>query len=162
MKKLKMRAVTSGLAAMLMLVIALTCVWYRHGRPRALPAHSEQLARETADPVTEFRTGREQLRQRQRAELNDIIHSPDTDAETLAMAQRQLMALMETESMELQLEGILKSRGFEDVLVSAGNGAINVMVPSGALNRNNTAIIMELVLRQTGVTAGNVKIIPLN
>ena len=100
--------------------------------------------------------------QKQRAELNDIIHDASTDAETLSMAQRQLLRLMEAETAEATLEGLLDARGFEDALVSVNAGAVYVMVRSEALNRQETAVILDLALRETGVTAGNVKILAIN
>ena len=162
MKGLKLHAVISAALAVTMLTVAAACLAIRQARPRALPAHSEQLSAEAANPLNQFRSEREQLRQRQRAELNDMIHDAATDSETRAMAQRQLLRLMEAETAEAQLEGILKARGFEDALVSVDNAAVNVLVRRDSLTQRETAVILDLVLRQTGVTSGNVKIIPIN
>ena len=120
------------------------------------------MASEAADPLTAYRTEREQLRQKHRAELNDIIHDGDTDPETLAMAQRQLMAQIQREETETTLEGLLAARGFGEAVVSATAQSVNVMVPAETLDRRQTAMILEMTLRETGVMAGNVKILAIN
>lgn len=127
----------------------------------AAAAQSQQIAAEASDPLTAFRTEREQLRQKQRAELNDIIHSAATDAATLALAQRQLLQLMESETAEATLEGLLSARGFDGALASVNGGAVYIMTRKNPLTRRDSAIILDLALRETGVTAGNVKIVAL-
>ena len=114
------------------------------------------------DPVLEFRTEREQLRARQRSELNDIIYNSAADAETVRLAQRQLMDLMTCEAQETNLEGVLRARGFSDALVTVQGDSVNVLVRGEALNQSQSAMILDAVLRETGVTGGNVKIIPIN
>ncbi|MBR1558968.1 MAG: SpoIIIAH-like family protein [Clostridia bacterium] len=162
MKNMKRRAMLSlGVVAVLLAATA-ACLVYRDARPTALPAVSEQVTAIETDPLTEFRTERQQLRERQRAELQDIIHDAATDADTLSLAKRQLMSLMDREDKELTLEGLLTARGFEDALVTVDVGAVNVLVRGAALTQRETAVILDLALRQTGVTSGNVKIIPIN
>ena len=149
----------------ILIILALAAgmiVWMKQDRPKALPAQSAKLTEDAPDALTRFRTEREQLRQRERAELNDIIHDAKTDPETLALAQRQLIRLTAAEDTEVQLEGLLSARGFEGVVVSASEAAVNVLVRREALTRQETAVILDLVLRQTGISGGNVKIIPLN
>lgn len=129
---------------------------------RARPAVSSVIEAAQSDPMEDFRTQREQLRQRQSAQLNDIIYNSASDAETIQLAQRQLMTMLDTESIETRLEGLLGSRGFEGALVDAADGAVSVLVRTEALTRQQSAVILELVMRETGVTGGNVKIIPVN
>ena len=69
---------------------------------------------------------------------------------------------MEREDREETLQGLLRARGFEGAVVSVSGGTASVLVRSEALNRQEAAVIMELVMRQTGITGGNVKIIPIN
>lgn len=114
------------------------------------------------DPIEEFRTERQQLRQMQITQLNEIIYGGNAEAEIVSMAQRQLLELMNWQEQELTLEGVLRMRAFEDVVVTVHTDSVNVLVRAEALNRQQTAVILELVTRETGVSGGNVKIIPLN
>ena len=122
-------------------------------------------AMETAaalDPIEQFRTERQQLRQMQMDQLNEIVYGGSADTEMIGMAQRRQLELMEWSELELTLEGVLRLREFEDVLVTVHTDSVNVMVRADALTREQTAVILELVMRETGISGGNVKIIPIN
>ena len=116
---------------------------------------------ETPGEVERFRQLREQLRAMEKAQLNDVAHGADTDPELAAMAQRQLVELCAREEQELTLEGVLALRGWEDPVVTVHAGSVNVLVRAQAVNRQESAAILELVCRETGVQSGNVKIIPM-
>ena len=158
MKKVFRWLAALGIAA----ALAGGLVMLYQAKPEPLAAGAQADYAREADPLTRFRTEREQLRAKQRAELNDIIHDDATDAETLSMAKRRLMALMDSENAETTLEGILSARGFEDALASVNADSVYIMVRSEGLNRQQSAVILDLALRQTGVTAGNVKILSIN
>ena len=104
---------------------------------------------------------REQLRARQEAQLNDIIYGDKSDAAAIARAQEQLLSLLSRAEQELTLEGILQGRGFEYAVVSVGERSANVLLRRETVTQRESAVIMELVLRETGLTGGNVKIIPV-
>ena len=108
-----------------------------------------------------FRLEREQLRARQEAQLNDVIHDADADVETRAQARRALLDMLAHARSENAIEGILQSRGFEDALASVSDSAANVLIRGEGLTHAQSAVILELVMRETGLTGGNVKIIPV-
>lgn len=114
----------------------------------------------TADPISDYRLEREQQRARQEAQLNELIYS-EGDGELAGRAKAQLMDLLARTEQETILEGILRARGFEDALVTVSDRAANVLVRREALTQRETAVILDLVLRETGLTGGNVKIIPV-
>lgn len=117
---------------------------------------------ENMDPVTSFRTLREQLRAMEKAQLNHVAYSADTDAELAAMAQRQLLELMEREEQEVTLEGVLAMRGYANPVVTVHLDSVNVLLCQELITQQESAAILELVCRETGVQSGNVKIIPIN
>ena len=140
------------------------------GRPEAEPAAAgvpvesaaPTAAPEETDPLKAFRLEREQLRSMQTAQLNDIIHDGETDQQTRALAQRTLIDLMAWAEQETTIEGVLRARGYEDCVATIHEDTANILVRAEALTRQETAIILELVLRETDVDSGNVKIIPIN
>jgi len=151
-----------GLAALVILcTAALTCLLMQN---RPLEAGTAQvfLAEAAKGPIEQFRTERQQLRALERSQLNEIIYSDKSDGEIVREGQRRLMELMDTESMETKLEGVLKARGFEGALATVSKQSVNILLPREALTQAETAVILELVLRETGITGGNVKIIPVN
>ena len=93
--------------------------------------------------------------------MNDIIHAPDGDGEIVALARKQLLDMLEHARQESTLEGILQSRGFEDALVSVSDSAANVLIRGDGPTHAQSAVILDLVMSQTGLTGGNVKIIPV-
>lgn len=128
---------------------------------RARPAQAVVETQTQSDAITEFRTEREQLRQLQKSQLNDIIYGSGSDEEIIQLAQRQILDMLKTEEQELTLEGVLKMRGFEDVLVTVHSDSINVVVRQETITQQETAVILELVMRETGIGSGNVKILPI-
>ena len=140
------------------------------GRPEAEPAAAgvpaasaaPTAAPEETDPLEAFRLEREQLRSMQTAQLNDIIHDGETDQQTRALAQRTLIDLMAWAEQETTIEGVLRARGYEDCVATIHEDTANILVRAEALTRQETAVILELVLRETDVDSGNVKIIPIN
>ena len=128
---------------------------------RAGEAWSPAMAVEQADPMARFRTEREQLRSKLVAQLNDIIYSDRSGDAEIAAAQRQLMALMSVQEQETTLEGLLSVRGFDGVLVSVSGQSATVLLRAESVSQREAAVILELVMRETGVTGGNVKIIPV-
>ena len=114
-----------------------------------------------SDPLEEFRTEREQLRAMQRSQLNDIIYGVDTQKDIIAMAQRQLVKICDSEEMENTLEWILRLRGYEDCVVTVHNDCVNVMVRTDIITQQDSSLILDHVCRESGVLSGNVKIIPI-
>ena len=157
----KMKIALMALAALGALAGDAALTWrmaaMRANRAGSAPAYSPA----TTDPMARFRLEREQLRAREEAQLNDIIHAPDVDRTQVDQARSRLMALMERREQEATLEGILQSRGFEDALVSLSDASANVLIRREGLTSAETAVILELVMRETGLTGGNVKIIPV-
>ena len=162
MKRLRQKAMLSAAILFALILAAAVSGSVIRKAPRAMSAGSASISAAGEDPVTRFRTEREALRSRQIGALNDIIHGESTDSETVGLAQRQLMELMQIQEAELKLESILKLRGFQDPLVTVSAASVNVMLRNHPPTRQETAVILDLILRETGVTAGNVKILTIN
>lgn len=113
------------------------------------------------DPVESFLTIRQQLRAMQKAQLNDVAHDAQADAELASMAQRQLLLLCRQEEQETTIEGILQMRGWEQPVVTVHPDSVNVLLQVDSINRQESAVILDLVCRETGIMSGNVKIIPI-
>lgn len=113
-------------------------------------------------PIEAFRTERQQLRQMQLSQLSEIIHSGASEAKMVALAQERQIELMEWSEQELTIEGILAMREFEDAVVTVHTDSVNVMVRAESVSAQQAAVIHELVVRETGISGGNVKIIPIN
>ena len=148
-------------AAVVVLAVCLAAVLFagvkQMRRDVAVVAVGEELS-----AVERFRMVREQLRAMEKAQLNDVAHGSGTNPELAAMAQRQLVELCARVEQELTLEGVLALRGWEDPVVTVHADSVNVLVKAAAVTRQQSAAILELVCRETGVQSGNVKIIPMD
>ena len=159
-KSVKAALCAFALLALLALDAAITFHIASRDVKRAASA-AATLPLEARDPLDQFRLERQQLRARQQGQLNDIIYNDASDEDTVARAQSMLLDMIERSEQECALEGLLQGRGFEDALVSIGQRSANVLLRSEAVTQQEAAVILDLVLRQTGLTGGNVKIIPV-
>ena len=148
-----------ALAVILMLALDSLVTWKLANGRSVQPTAAAVL--EAVDPLDQFRLEREQLTARQEAQLNDIIYNDKSEAETVNRAQAQLLDLLDRREQEVTLEGILQSRGFDGALVSVGERSANVLLRRETVTSRESAVILDLVMRQTGLTGGNVKIIPV-
>ena len=123
---------------------------------------SAQANGEEADPIAAFKTVRQQLRAMQKAQLNDVAHDSSSDAELVAMAQRQLLELCTREEQETTLEGVLAMQGWKNPVVTVHADSVNVLLQQETITQQECSVILDLVCRETGAMSGNVKIIPIN
>lgn len=115
----------------------------------------------TASFFTTYRADRVDTREMEMTWLNAIINSESAsaDAKTAAEASKnELVAKMES---ELNLEGLIKAKGFEDAIISTSSSNINVIVKSAALTDAEVAQIVEIIQGQTNYNLENIKIIPV-
>ena len=108
-----------------------------------------------------YRTDRTDTRNEEILYLDAIIASSSASIESKTSAEAkksELISLMET---ELALEGLIKAKGFEDVVVSTSASNINVIVKSAELNESEVAQIVDIIKGQTEYDLDNIKIFPV-
>jgi len=110
------------------------------------------------DYFAAFREDRENTRAKELEYLDAIITFEETDAETLADAQQQQMDIVACMETEFTVESLLRAKGFEDVAVTYHRGAVNVVLRSAELSAQQAAQVLDIVCRETGESAENVKI----
>lgn len=104
-----------------------------------------------------YRDERDSVRTQELAYLDAIV-AQGADTETLSDAQRQKLELVNAMETELTVENLIRAKGFSDVIVSIHKGNISVVVGTETLNDEQVAQILDIVLRETGKSAENVKI----
>ena len=115
----------------------------------------------TGNFFSTYRTDRTNTRNEEILYLDAIIASSSASAESKTAAETkkaELIALMDT---ELALEGLIKAKGFEDVVVSTSTSNINVIVKIAELNEAEVAQIVDVIQGQTDYTLDNIKIFPV-
>lgn len=160
---MKRRFIRSAFLLILVLSVCVTATVVERTVRKEL-SDSISVANEVSiksDPIQQFRTEREQLRQMQKNELNEIIYTQNADVGIVRAAQEQLLDLLETERLEVLTEGILHLRGFEGAVVILNGDSANILISEEILDVQKSTLIMELIVSETGVSTGNVKIIPI-
>ncbi|MDO5110910.1 MAG: SpoIIIAH-like family protein [Clostridia bacterium] len=110
------------------------------------------------DYFSAFRAERESVREREIQYLDEVIATVGVDAETLDEAVEQKLALVEHMEAEFTIEQLINAKGFSDAAVTFHNGAVNVVVDAESLNAAQVAQILDIVQRETGADAGDVKV----
>lgn len=115
----------------------------------------------TANFFSTYRTDRQSVRNEEISYYDAIIASAESSAEAKASAEtkkQQLIQMMET---ELVTEGLIKAKGFEDVIVTSTSSNVKVVVKSGELTSSQVAQIVNIVTEQTGISIDYIKILPV-
>lgn len=117
---------------------------------------------ESTDVLESFKEDRDSTRKQEIAYLDSIINNKVTDKETLKNAQSQKLDLINSMEKEVTVEGVLKTKGLKNSIITIHKNSINVIVQQSALSQPQVAQILDVVKRETGEKTENIKIIPSN
>lgn len=122
-------------------------------------ANSENVV--TGNFFTTYRTDRQSTRNEEIAYYDAIIASATSSSDAKASAELKKQNLVSAMEMELVTEGLIKAKGFDDVIVTNSNNCVNVIVKSAELSSSEVAQIVSVVKEQANVSIENIKIIPV-
>lgn len=108
-----------------------------------------------------YRTERDTARNQEYLYYQVILDSANASDSAKMSAETSLAQLAATKEKELLLEGYIKSKGFEDAVVSFTENFVNVMVSADSLTEAEVAQIVQVVQEQTSKSIDNIKIIPV-
>ena len=91
-------------------------------------------------------------------EMYDSIIASSTDSQQIVSTNALIADLASRMETETVLEGMIMASGYEDVVVTNSDGAYTVMVKSDGLTSDDVAKILSILVKETGVSATNVKI----
>lgn len=120
----------------------------------------------TENSVTVFfdshRASRTQARQEQISILDSIIASSSATAEAKQEAASKKLALCETIENELQLETLIKGKGFKEAAVVMSPEVLNILVTANndTLSDGELAKIYDIVMTKTKYDLENVVVTP--
>ena len=108
-----------------------------------------------------YKSDRLSTQEQEKLYLEAIINNANTSNEAKANAEAELLSMAKYMQIQTSLEGLIGAKGFSDVVVSASENNLSVIVKSSGLSNNEVAQIVETV--QTNSTYGieNIKIIPV-
>ena len=125
-----------------------------------LEPDQEAMSMTSAGFFAAFRTSRDNTRTRELEVLDSIIAGANTSGEQIDDAQAQKLSLVDAMEKEMLVENMIRAKGFSDAAVTIQKGSVNVVVDKTALSEAEVAQVLDICLRETGESAGNIKIMP--
>ena len=108
-----------------------------------------------------YRTDRINTRNQEIMYLDAIIENESSTDEAKKTAEDKKVSLVQTMELELVIEGLIKAKGFDDVVVTNTTNNVNVIVKSAELTAGEVSQIVSVIEEQTGKSIDNIKIIPV-
>jgi len=112
---------------------------------------------ESASFLTSYRASKLETRQTMLSYYESIIES-SVDSEQIVETNALISDLAGRMEQETVLEGLITASGYEDCVVTNADGSYTVMVKSDGLTSDDVAKILGILVKETGVSATNVKI----
>lgn len=108
------------------------------------------------DFFIEYRLDRERLRSQQTAFLEEIVRDPSLDGATKKEINERILKLNEVAQGELNIENMVKARGYKDAVAIVHENYVDVIIHGSALFSSDIQSIGEIVVKNTGVSLENV------
>ncbi len=124
----------------------------------ALEAMYTEASKESKNYFVEYRLSRDKLRASLIDRLNEIVNNLNTNEKVREDAQREIMGIGDTSQKELQIEGLIKGKGYDDALVFLTEKDIKIVVSASELKEQDMVKILEIVNSETEYDTNNVKI----
>ena len=171
MKKIKKRGAVYGVIALLLCAAAYLNWSYVDTPEDLLAAQQTDAQADTqtdtsadnaageSDCFASSRLTRTQARDEAVSTLKELSESADQSAKDDAAAQ--ISALADDTVAEANIESLIRAKGYEDAVVMLGDSSANIVVapPDGGLQAEDVAVIRDIVISETGMTAGQIKIV---
>lgn len=108
-----------------------------------------------------FRSDKETARSASLAILDAIIKDEASTQEAVAQAEAQKLKICSIIEKEVILEGLIKAKGFEEVVVTLDGDKASIIVKSDKeLTAEDSKMINYFVVKQTGIFKQNIEIHP--
>lgn len=108
--------------------------------------------------ILDMKMTREKQRESLSKSLNKMINNPSTTDETRQEASQMSLKLVKDQEIELKIEQLLSTKGFEDALVYISDEKVNVVVNEQEFAQEDAAKIFDLVAEQASVKYENIKL----
>lgn len=159
--------------ALVLMVLALgAAVWLNMhfssekylGEAKYVSSEEESDALPTSAKVTEdsFETAkkdREEAYEEAKDLVEDTLKSEKLTDEDKAGAVKKIEQLADRIEKESNIETLLKTKGFEKTVAVIGDNNVSVVVQSDGLTTAQTLQIQDIIIAETNVPLGNIKII---
>lgn len=124
-------------------------------------SNATQTAVKPEDYFATAKNERKEAREDALEEVEEILKdSKLSDADKKATLEK-LQKITQNTAKEVNIENLLKAKGFTQALAIIGDNEINIIVKSDGLTTANTMQIQDIVTSQTDIPLSKIKIIPI-
>ncbi|MBQ1242636.1 MAG: SpoIIIAH-like family protein [Oscillospiraceae bacterium] len=125
---------------------------------------TEVLGEGDSDYFASARLTRKQAREGAISLLEEAAESEKVDAEAAGEAMRSIQTLASYTLSEAQIESLITAKGYRDCVVFMDGDSVSVVVAalSDGLQTEDVAKITDVVKQETGMSAGQIKILEVN
>lgn len=124
-----------------------------------LPEKNEQN-QSSENFFAQFRMERDRGRDGQIEVLREIINNPNSSTTVREEAQTKLISISANKANEIKAENILKSKGYEDIVVIVKEENITVILPEEDIKMIDITRISDLITRTIDIDLEKIAIIP--
>lgn len=103
------------------------------------------------DAFDEFRLEREQARSEQLDLLREVVNNPNLGEAARAQAVSLWLEITQEVAAEVDLENLIRAKGFADAVVVLQKGKAVVMVKAASLSKEDVLRVADLVVRVAGL-----------
>lgn len=105
---------------------------------------------------------KEQMRAQNKEALLEIIQNDELTEEAKREAVNSMIVLTETAQKESDAQMLLEAKGFTNTVVSISGDCVDVMIETASLTEAQTAQVIDIVQRKTGIAPENIIITVLD
>ncbi|MDN5294292.1 MAG: stage sporulation protein [Eubacteriales bacterium] len=102
------------------------------------------------DFFIDYRLERDRNRDRQLDLLREIINNSNTSQEARQKAQERVMLISQRMEKEMEIENLLRARGYRDAVAVIQDDGVTVVVKTAVLKPGEQEQIQDLVIKVTG------------
>lgn len=119
---------------------------------------SQEVTARNRNYFVEYRLSRDKLRANLVDRLNEIVNNNNSENKMVTEAQEEIINIGKVSEKELQIEGLIKSKGFDDALVFLTDKDVKVIVSTEELSEQEMVKILEILKSETEYEMNDIKI----
>ena len=123
--------------------------------------YNDNTTIETSSYFQTYRSDRESTRDQEMLYYDALIASDSSTEEAIKNAEEARLELVSQMEKELVVEGLIKSKGFEDCVVTISDSNVNAVVKASSLTSEQVAQIVSVIQTELSTNIANIKIIPV-
>ena len=109
------------------------------------------------DFFTEYRIERDKIRSERSDLLREIIQNASTQ-DAKQQAQETILKMTLEKQREVEMENLIKAKGFADALVFVRDNSVSAVVKTTTLTREEVIQVAEVISRISGIKPGDITV----